>query len=204
MFLYKHIKHNFVFFKATKFFLLNIYQPPKMEKRLNDKVKSYVSTFKDAIRDKVRELSLQTNDQSKLNELLEYVYEYDRLEFNKDDFIKRKRVKNSIPLTNRCNAKRANGEQCTRKRRSDCEFCGTHYKGTPHGLITDEEEAVVEETMCNLEVVAKDICGIVYYVDNCGNVYNTEDVLQNKENPQIVAKYAIVAGRYTIPEFGLV
>jgi hypothetical protein len=55
-----------------------------------------------------------------------------------------------------------------------------------------------------LEVVAEDIGGIVYYLDAFGNVYNTEDVLKGKDNPQIVAKYVKTeVGKYQIPEFGL-
>ena len=104
---------------------------------------------------------------------------------------------------NRCNAKRANGEQCTRKRRDDCEFCGTHYKGTPHGLINVEDTEHADACNQRLEVCVEEIGGIVYYIDRFKNVYKTEDILQSKENPQIIAKYEKVGDKYTIPEFGL-
>ena len=175
-----------------------------MESRLNDKAKLYVSEFKDSIRNKIVDLKLSQHSED-INDLLEYVYEYPRLMYEKDDFVKRKRVKNAIPLMNRCNAKRANGEQCTRKRRSDCEFCGTHYKGTPHGLITgDEAVDSAGQSTQKLDVFAEEIGGIVYYIDRYKNVYKTEDILQNKENPQIIAKYTQNGDRYSIPEFGLV
>lgn len=174
----------------------------KMEKRINDKSKIYVSEFKDAIRTKAVELGFDECP-DKINELLEFVNEYDRLCFEKDDFIKRKRVKNAIPQMNRCNAKRANGEQCTRKRRDDCEFCGTHYKGTPHGLINVEDTEHADACNQRLEVCVEEIGGIVYYIDRFKNVYKTEDILQSKENPQIIAKYEKVGDKYTIPEFGL-
>lgn len=160
----------------------------------------YVSAFKDDIRDKI--IQLQFADKPKINDLLEYIYEYNRLTLQKDDFIKRKRLKNAIPLLNRCNAKRANGEQCTRRRRADCEFCGTHYKGTPHGSVSEETPPVVQNQ--RMEVIAEDICGIVYYIDKYSNVYYTEDVLKGNENPRIIAKYEKRGDRYTIPEFGLV
>ena len=49
--------------------------------------------------------------------------------------MKRKRVKNVVHLSDRCCAKRANGEQCTRRRKdTTTEYCGTHLKGTPHGI----------------------------------------------------------------------
>ena len=172
-----------------------------MEKRINKRIETYVSAFKDDIRNKV--IQLQFQDKPKINELMEFVYEYNRLTLQKDDFIKRKRLKNAIPLLNRCNAKRANGEQCTRRRRSDCEYCGTHYKGAPHGTVGEENANITQNQ--RMEVIAEDICGIVYYVDKYNNVYHTEDVLRNNENPRIIAKYEKNEnGKYVIPEFGLV
>lgn len=170
-----------------------------MERRLNKKFETYISEFKDKIRDKVYELEFE--EKNKANELLEFVYEYERLVFQKEDVSKRKRIKNSIPLTNRCNAKRANGEQCTRRRKENCEYCGTHVKGTPHGLITNGSES--SNLTCTIEVFAQEIGGIVYYIDKHNNVYNTEEVLQNKENPSIVANYQLSNGKYHIPTFGI-
>jgi len=79
-----------------------------MEKRINKKLESYITTFKDNIRDKAGSLGIK-NEQ--INHLLQFIYDYDRLNFGKDDFIKRKRVKNVVPFFDRCCAKRANGEQ---------------------------------------------------------------------------------------------
>ena len=67
--------------------------------------------------------------------MLQFIYDYEGLILNGSDFIKRKRVKNEVPLVNRCCALRANKEQCTRRRRKDSEFCGTHIKGSPHGIM---------------------------------------------------------------------
>ena len=171
-----------------------------MENRLNKVIESYITSFKDSIKDKL--LGINFEDKNGTNDLLEYIYDYNRLTLSKDDFIKRKRIKNTIPTLNRCNAKRANGEQCTRRRKKECEFCGTHSKGTPHGLIlTGEDQENANE---KLEVVAEDIKGIVYYIDKYNNVYRTEDILSGKENPEIIASYVKQNGVYTIPEFGLV
>ena len=171
-----------------------------MEKRLNVKLEDYITKFKDEIR--VKTLALAFDDKRKIAELMEFVYDYDRLTLEKDDFIKRKRVKNSIPGLNRCSAKRANGEQCTRRRKEDCEFCGTHSKGTPHGLMQNDETP--QNTMQKMEVFAEEVKGIVYYMDKFNNVYKTEDILEGKENPAIIAKSVKVGDCYTIPEFGLV
>jgi len=175
-----------------------------MEKRINTRVQQYLSGLKNDIRSKAVELGFENTAQ--VNSLLEYIYEYDRLVFQKEDFTKRKRVQNAIPALNRCNAKRANGEQCTRRRRDDCEFCGTHYKGTPHGLVSSTEDGPANEDTTNqkMEVFAKDIKGIVYYIDKYDNVYKTEDILRSTDNPRIIAKCVRNGNEYTIPEFGLV
>lgn len=174
-----------------------------MEKRINTKIQQYMSKFKDDIRNKVVALGFQNTDP--VNELLEHIYEYERLVLEKDDFVKRKRIQNAIPSSNRCNAKRASGEQCTRRRRNDCEFCGTHFKGTPHGLVCEPAVGTSEERPTQKhEVFATDIKGIVYYIDRYDNVYKTEDVLQGVSNPTIIAKCVKNGNQYTIPEFGLV
>lgn len=171
-----------------------------MEKRINKKVETYVTALKESIRSKINELAF--DDKTKTNELMEFVYEYDRLLINKDDLNKRKRIKNSIPSSNRCSAKRANNEQCTRRRKENSEFCGTHCKGTPNGMM--QEPFCSETVIQKLEVFAEDICGIVYYLDKFNNVYKTEDILDNKQNPQIIARYEKVGDRHVIPELGLV
>ena len=170
-----------------------------MEKRLNTKIEEYITKFKDEIRNKM--IALNMEDKSKGSDLLQYIYDYDRLCLQKDDFVKRKRVKNSIPNSNRCIAKRANGEQCTRRRKTDCEFCGTHSKGTPHGVIQSDSSTNVTH---KVELFATEIRGIVYYLDSMNNVYKTEDVLDARENPRVVAKYMKIGDTYTIPELGVV
>ena len=168
-----------------------------MEKCLNKKLETYITQFKDNIKNKIAELNFE--EKSKVNDIVEFVYEYNRLTFDKDDFVKRKRVKNSIPNLNRCGARRANGEQCTRRRKLDCEFCGTHYKGVPHGLISFENNN--ENTIKTMEVFSEEINGIIYYLDKFNNVYNITDIIQNKENPRIIAKYSKNADGYNITEF---
>lgn len=171
-----------------------------MENRLNKIIENYTTQFKDNIKNKAIELNFA--EKSKVNEMLEYVYDYNRLYFTKEDFVKRKRIKNTIPTTNRCNAKRSNGQQCTRRRKVECEFCGTHSKGTPHGLISSDDQ--IEHVNEKIEVVAEDIKGIVYYIDKYDNVYKTEDILSGKLTPEIIAKCVNQNGTRTIPSFGLV
>lgn len=175
-----------------------------MEKRLNKKMDSYLQQLKDDIRGKIDDLEIIQD--SKMHEFMNYVFEYKRLQFDANDLHKRKRVKNSIPKFDRCCARRANGEQCTRRRKDDNEFCGTHTKGTPHGIMESNGENL-ETPSTNtqkVEVWTVDIKGILYYVDNFNNVYQTEDIVKNKVNPSIIAKYIKTeTNEYSIPEFNI-
>ena len=170
-----------------------------MEKRLNKKVETYITTFKDNIKEKSIQLGLNKNEQ--INQLIQYIYDYERLNFGKEDFMKRKRVKNVVPFFDRCCAKRANEEQCTRRKKDGCEYCGTHLKGSPHGII--ETETDNKPNIQKIEVWAQDIQGIIYYIDKNGNVYQAEDIVVNKMNPKIIAKYVKNGEVYSIPEFNL-
>ena len=170
-----------------------------MERRLNKKVESYITSFKDSIREKATQMDMIKSEQ--VSQLLQYIYDYDRLSFNKDDFQKRKRVKNFVPIFDRCCAKRASNEQCTRRRKDGSEYCGTHLKGTPHGIV----DATVEtkNTTQKVEVQAQDIQGIIYYIDKNNNVYQAEDIVSNKLNPNVIAKYLKTGEIYSIPEFNI-
>ena len=167
-----------------------------MERRLNKKINDYVHEFKTELVGKIQSIQ-STPTQANMVELVNYVYQYTNFELNKEDFMKRKRIKSSVPVYERCCAKRASGEQCTRRKKDDCQYCGTHSKGTPHGMISDKEPT---STTKKVEVNAIDIKGIVYYLDNTGNVYDTEDIISNSKNPRVIAKYVKTGEVYSIPE----
>jgi len=168
-----------------------------MEKRINKKIEVYTTAFKEKILERSSQLGIKDEQ---LNSLMQYIYDYERLSLNKDDFLKRKRVKNVVPYFDRCCAKRASGEQCTRRKKEGCEYCGTHMKGTPHGLVENEEN---KQTTQKIEVWAQEILGIVYYIDKFGNVYQAEDIVNNKTNPKVIAKYVKNGEVFSIPEFGI-
>jgi len=161
-----------------------------MEKRMNTLLEKYLIQFKDHIKQKATEVDF--TEKSKIHDLLEYVYEYDRLVFTKDDFTRQKRAQNTIPEDSRCIASKSCNERCTRRKKTDSDYCGTHHKNTP---------AEGQDPLKKVEVIAKEMEGIVYYVDDFQNVYRTEDILNEKENPQVVAKYEqLQGGRYLIRE----
>ena len=167
-----------------------------MEKRLNKKIEIYISNFKDNIRDKAMQLGMRKDEIN--NQLLQYIYDYERLSLNKDDFTKRKRVKNVVPFFDRCCAKRATNEQCTRRKKEGNEYCGTHTKGTPHGIIDLNDNN--KTTTQKIDVWAQDIQGIIYYIDKFGNVYQAEDIVVNKINPTVIGKYTKEGDKFSISE----
>jgi hypothetical protein len=171
-----------------------------MERRINKRIENYISEFKDKVKEKATYLGLSTD--SNLSQIVQYIYDYERLSLTKEDFMKRKRVKNVVHLSDRCCAKRANGEQCTRRRKdTTTEFCGTHLKGTPHGICDIEEDSKPQGQ--KIEVWLQDIQGIVYYIDKSFNVYQPEDIMSGKVNPKIIAKYIKVGDVFSIPEFNI-
>ena len=155
-----------------------------MEKRINNKLDEYFHSMKTSICGIIKDVVEDDDDKGRL---MQFVYDYERLSLTREDFIKRKRLKNAIPLSNRCNAKRASGEQCTRRRKCNSEYCGTHTKGVPHGVV---EIYNAQEPNKKVEVYAMEANGIVYYVDNQHNVYDTEDVMKNVENPRRIGSYS--------------
>lgn len=167
-----------------------------MEKRINNKTRTYLQDFKNNIKTLVDSTSY-LNDSEGKNQLLAYIFDYQPLEFSKLDFQKRKRVKNIVPYHERCRALRANKQQCTRRKKNDdtC-FCGTHIKGIPHGQV---DEITEKPTHTKRVVRAQDIKGIIYYIDDHSNVYDPNDIMNNTVDPKIIAKYVVNDGNYSIP-----
>ena len=89
-----------------------------MERKINKKIENYLSKFKDSIRDKITDLN---NEENHYEELLQFIYEYERLTIDKEDLANRKRIKNVVPYCDRCSSKRANNEQCTRRKKDGYE-----------------------------------------------------------------------------------
>ena len=166
-----------------------------MEKRVSSKINDYFDVFKQDIK-----LWMEENkdiDFKSKSDFLKFIYDYNNLTLEKDDFSKRKRIKSHVPHYLRCMAKRANGEQCTRKKKDDSCYCGTHDKNRPHGVVDKDDENDVK--LKKMEVRLQDINGILYYIDKFNNIYKTDDIIENKVNPSIIAKYKIDdEGNYVI------
>lgn len=163
-----------------------------MEKRLSERIEDYVSSMKTSLMKKIEEMGPDETDKTAL---CQFIKSYDEFQVEKADFQKRKRSQNTVPSFLRCLSKRSDGEQCSRRKKEGCDFCGTHSKGSPHGNFV---ENVV---MKKVEVWVQEICGIIYYIDKEMNVYKTEDIINNKPNPRVVAKYEKNGELYSISEF---
>ena len=166
-----------------------------MERRINKTIIEYITSLKNDFREVIQKTEINEDDK---DILIKHVYDYEQLVLTKEDFIKRKRVKNVVPVCDRCIAKRANNDQCTRRRKDGDEFCGTHSKGRPHGVISEDNNRV---NFQKVELWAEDIQGIVYYIDKTGNVYQTEDIVNNVSNPKVIAQYVKTDEGYSIPSF---
>jgi len=177
-----------------------------MDKFVNKKSETHFVEFKNSLKKWLDDKKVQVTTANGVNmtsDFLQYVFDHNGLVFSKEDFQKRKRVKNLVPTNDRCVAKRANGEQCTRHKKEDEHLCGTHVKGVPHGVITTP--AVDEiKPLQKKEIWVQEIKGIVYHIDNENNVYKQEDIISNKPKPAIIAKWVLTEeGQYKIPDFGI-
>lgn len=175
-----------------------------MEKRINKRIEQHQIDFKNAIKSYVdkNKCIVQCDSEDITSDFMRFVFDFENMTVTKEDFKKRKRVKNQVPQYERCTARRANGEQCTRRRKEDGScFCGTHIKGTPHGVVDSEGET---KTVKKIEVWVQDIKGINYYIDNSNNVYLPEDILQNSTTPRKIGMWSLnESGEYEILALGV-
>jgi hypothetical protein len=188
-----------------------------MERRVNKRIEDYIIGLKNDVAKKLQQIVnlLEVTDASTKDELMRavdntklqcnsmagFVYNYEKLRLGKDDFMKRKRIKSVVPIYERCCAKRANGEQCTRRKKDGETYCGTHIKGTPHSIVDEVECEAPTTKNVKVDIWAQDIKGIIYYIDKTGNVYDTEDIMKIDKYPKrVIAKYhQDEAGKYSIP-----
>ena len=165
-----------------------------MEKQLNSKLSNYITTFKDDI---IELLKKYKTGEVNFTDTISHIYNYDGLTISKTDLHKRRRVKNTVPFHERCKAIRANNEQCTRRKRDNERFCGTHIKGTPHGEINDNAQPDIQQTV-KIQIWAEEISGIIHHLDDSGNIYDPQDIFENKKNPKIIAHYTKNGEKYQI------
>ena len=103
-----------------------------------------------------------------------------------------------------CRALSASGCQCSRRvnKNSETGLCGTHMRGTPHGILDAIPNGSM--TQSRIEVRVQDICGINYYIDDAHNVYDPRDVVGRNTQPRVIGQW-VKSGDddYAIPALGL-
>ena len=165
-----------------------------MERRLSKKADNYTDEIKNNLIETIQSFKSNAIDivkqdekeefNTNLDEIIKCVNGIKPLVITKEDFLKRKRTKNNVILSDRCCACRANGEQCSRRTKEDSNYCGTHIKGVPHGIVKQD----VVKTTRKKEVWCQDIGGIYQYIDSDFNIYSHEDIMKNLVNPAIIGK----------------
>ena len=155
-----------------------------MEKRISKKLDEYIETFKNNIKDHIDTTDLNFEQKSNI---LKFVYDSESFNLTKEDFTKRRRSKSTVPQYLRCMAKKSCGNQCTRKKQDKNDFCGTHDKNRPYGIIDDNHTN--HNSIFKQQIWLEEINGISYYIDDANNIYKTEDIIKNVINPKIIYKY---------------
>ena len=93
---------------------------------------------------------------------------------------KKKRKKNRILDKNElCMAKKADGHQCTRRRKDGKEYCGKHMNNLKFGRIDDDDK--YNDTSKYIKTTQEKIDGVDYLVDSNNVVYSFD-----KNNPTII------------------
>lgn len=171
-----------------------------MEKTIGSKVEEHLENIKSGLINSINKI-LEKEDIIKddLLAIMEEVKAIKMLEFTKEDFIvKRNRTRNEVHKSERCIARKSAGEQCSHRKQEGKMFCGTHSKGTPHGVISDDIDNNKVTTKVAINVI--DIAGILYHVDNMGNVYDPIDIVSKAKHPKVISKYEKSEdGTYKIP-----
>tara|TARA_B100001769_G_scaffold123885_1_gene96783 strand:+ start:617 stop:1144 length:528 start_codon:yes stop_codon:yes gene_type:complete len=173
-----------------------------MEKRIKSKIDEHQLCFKKDIQIWINDNNVFTNKDIE-SEFLKYIFDYSNIVITEKDLQKRKRSKNIVPEYDRCNACRANGEQCTRRKKLNELYCGTHVKGTPNGIISSNNNTNNSEGK-KITIRYEDIVGIQYYIDENNNVYSPEDILSGVDKPKVIGTWKKKEnGEYCIPNLGI-
>lgn len=162
-----------------------------MEKNIRTKIVDHNQAFKLNLQEWLQKsgATISICGCDRTHDFIQYLNDFPDLELEKDDFQKRKRVKNNVPDYNRCIALKCNGERCSRKQKDDDScFCGTHMKGANYGTIEQSQPLHKKE---RIQLWVQEINGISRYIDKNYNVYCMQDIMNSCENPRIVAKYGV-------------
>jgi hypothetical protein len=137
-----------------------------MEKKVNATIQSHILAMKENLKEKIQKYGSEHN--CDMSCIIQYMFDYPPLIIKNEDIVRKKRSKTAINPKIRCCAKRANGEQCTRKKRENSKFCGTHEKVCPYGEvnISQMKEEASEHITEEIETVNEK--GIIHFTTPSG------------------------------------
>ena len=97
----------------------------------------------------------------------------------------KKRKRKNVKSENLCMARKQDGNQCTRRRKDGCDFCGKHIKNRKYGRIDDNSNIIdkLAEDDNYIMTWVENFNGTEYLVDS-NNIVYTKDV----DCPSIVGK----------------
>ena len=163
-----------------------------MERRINAVIGEYIKKMKSDTMKYAQQLNITGNNG--VQDVLQFVSDYERLELKEEHFAKRQRIKHVVAPEKRCNGRRGEGTQCTRRKQDGKEYCGTHMKTSALCELVNDDASASTSSMESpltktLEVWSEEIKGIMYYVDVRGTIYDAEDIVCNKPSPRVLGTY---------------
>ena len=186
-----------------------------MERKINIRIEQEFTKYKDTIKSNILSTIaiIESKDpidvKAQLMGLLQQLYDYPVLKLESSSFQKQKRTHNPVDDPNKCIAFTATGQRCSRHKTPNHDHCGIHVKGTPYGVIDTANIIHAHPIGTKVHVWAQDFKGIMYYIDDDSNVYDTISVVNGIENPQVIAQYVknfnVTTGEndYSIPSYNL-
>lgn len=174
-----------------------------MEKNITNIVNRHNLTFKSNLKDWF------TNNKSKIvdeegndvtNKFIQHMFDFPSLELTSNDFKRRERSESNVADCDRCLALKSNGARCSRRKKNIdgkiMGYCGTHLKGISNGSV--EETNIVQKE--KIQIWIQEINGIIRHIDDKGNIYKTDDIIDRVDSPRIIATYTQdeLTGEYII------
>lgn len=142
-----------------------------------------------------------------LTPIIQHISDTKNMPSDSNLFAPKKRQTSKIDSGSQCCALTDKGTQCSRKRKGDNIYCGTHdpterAKKIKHILQPSNQTTNTKTT--RIAIHEQIINGIHYYIDNIGNVYCHGDIILDKNNPSIIANWTSNTDEYGNTTYSIV
>lgn len=144
-----------------------------------------LSAISSVFNSKLKDILTQISSDYSLNKdkLISKYVQNDNISMNIDIVQKRKRKKNKqLTGSELCMARKADNDQCTRRRKENSEYCGKHCNNLKFGRIDDEDKYSNSDDF--IKCSPEEIDGKEYLVDSLSGIVYCYDF----DNPKIVGK----------------